>query len=228
MSSPWLNRIADQIIVLRDRISSRRRVEWWTKLRDRFRPPSGAEIRQAATRRRLVLAGLLVLMSVLAVVAWIFLRPAPPITTDAPHRAWFYDLSNGQLFVQMSTQIPPIPAPSGKAAPDGTPGGVRAYVFSCSPCTDVNARFIGWLERYAPDVQRILQNPPPDVEGQPPTDLTAVAARGHFIARPPTAVEGKPPAPIEWVEDDSGEARQLREEANRDCGNGRLPNQCLP
>jgi hypothetical protein len=60
-------------------------------------------------------------------------------------QAWFYDLNTGQKFAAPLNSRAPIEAPSGPH--NGKPGGVRAYVFSCTDCDEES--FIGWLETWA-------------------------------------------------------------------------------
>ncbi|MCX5659769.1 MAG: hypothetical protein NTW19_08620 [Planctomycetota bacterium] len=222
MPPPWINRLADQVFLLRQRWSGRRPREWAFKLPAALRLPTRAELLSPAGRRSMLMLGVFFALIAATVFVYLFTRPAPMITTDTPRPVWFYDLADGKLFVKSSTLVPPIAAPSGKVMPDGSPMGVRAYIFSCGSCTDPQARYIGMLERYSPDVQMILQKPPPDREGEPPTDLTAVAARGHFIAKPDKA------GSVAWHDWASSEGRTILEESNHECSNGQLPSQCLP
>ena len=69
-------------------------------------------------------------------------------------KAWFYDLNTGELFTAKSKLLPPIKAPSGPL-PDGSPAGVRAYVF-CYDDPNGNAPepFIGFLETLTPEAKQ--------------------------------------------------------------------------
>ena len=57
------------------------------------------------------------------------LNPDKPVRPDEPEKVWFYDLNTKELFTAKRSKLPPIKAPSGPL-PDGTPAGVRAYVFN--------------------------------------------------------------------------------------------------
>ena len=58
---------------------------------------------------------------------------------------WYYDLESKKLFKATLGQTPPIDAPSGPNK------GARAYVYSCTDCSDASSRFIGYLEFLTPE-----------------------------------------------------------------------------
>ncbi len=69
--------------------------------------------------------------------------------TDKPSpvkKEWYYDLNTGKLFKSKVGQMTPIKAPSGPLA-DGTPAGVRAYVFIDDRTGE---KVVGFLEKEKP------------------------------------------------------------------------------
>jgi hypothetical protein len=65
-------------------------------------------------------------------------------------KVWYYDLNTGRLFVEGQEQPTQITAPSG-FLPDGSPAGIRAYVFSYVKDPNESQRFIGYLEKKDPN-----------------------------------------------------------------------------
>lgn len=73
----------------------------------------------------------------------------------APGNAYFYDTVTKEYFIDSATKIPPITSPAGNEA-------VRAHFFTCGECTDKTKdeggeRFIGYYEKYTPDVKEKLE-----------------------------------------------------------------------
>lgn len=59
----------------------------------------------------------------------------------------WYDTGTSKLYGQTElSAIPPVKAPSGEE-------GVRAFVFSCTNCSDKSSQFIAYLEKYAPEAR---------------------------------------------------------------------------
>jgi hypothetical protein len=77
--------------------------------------------------------------------------PGAPIVQEY-EKAWYYDLNTGKLFVDKSSLVPPIEAPSGPL-PDGSPAGVRAHVFTFAAEPNESDRFIGFLETTDPNAE---------------------------------------------------------------------------
>ncbi|MBI1368426.1 MAG: hypothetical protein GC162_07195 [Planctomycetes bacterium] len=65
-----------------------------------------------------------------------------------PGKAYFYDVKTKEYFVDSATKIPPIKSAAGNDA-------VRAHFFTCNDCGD-NNRFIGYYEKYEPQVKAKL------------------------------------------------------------------------
>ena len=78
--------------------------------------------------------------------------------TDDSGKAWFYDLNTGKLFIAESDLAAPTQAPSGPL-PDGSPAGVKAYVFSYVNDPNESQRFIGFLEMPDPNIAADKPNP---------------------------------------------------------------------
>ena len=116
-----------------------------------------------------------------------------------PIDVYYYDMSltSGtemeRLFAGKSNEFPPIDAPSHAKTPDGSPTGVRAWVFSCGDCSDKSKWFIGFLETYTKDAKEAMlemtKTPPAATAaaGPPPMPTGAeMMARenGHLISIP--------------------------------------------
>lgn len=100
------------------------------------------------------LAGLAVLGVSFAVIINQNKRPGPP----PPGEAYFYDVVTREYFTDKATLIPPIQSPSGNEA-------IRAHFFTCGECTealhtDGGQRFLGYYEKYAPEVKAKIENNP--------------------------------------------------------------------
>lgn len=81
-------------------------------------------------------------------------RPGPP----PPGEAYFYDTVTKTYFTDKATLIPPITSEAGNEA-------IRAHFFTCGECTDAleadgGQRFLGYYEKYAPDVKAKIENNP--------------------------------------------------------------------
>lgn len=68
-------------------------------------------------------------------------------------KSWYYDLNTGKLFVAKIDLVVPIEAPSGPL-PNGSPAGVRTYVFAYGYKANESERFIGFLERPDPNAEQ--------------------------------------------------------------------------
>lgn len=83
----------------------------------------------------------------LGLALFIVIKTGRPAGYSTPVSVYYYDLNTGELFAALSTEIPPIEAPSGPL-PNGKPAGVRAFVYSCGDCSDPAQRRVAWLEKY--------------------------------------------------------------------------------
>ena len=81
---------------------------------------------------------------------------------DDSTKAWFYDLNTNELFTAKSDLTGPIEVPSGPL-PDGSPAGVKAYVFSYVDDPNESERFIGFLEM--PDPNTAADKPNANLSG---------------------------------------------------------------
>lgn len=124
---------------------------------------------------------------------------------------YYYDLSTGQLFTGPSNQLAPIEAPSGPY--NGKPGGVRAFVFSCTDCDDESTHFIGWLDMYTPEAKEALANPTAEMGAS-----FELYERGHLVKR----VEDET-----WVSANDPEGFRVMEAISQECPGGR-PQPCYP
>jgi len=79
-------------------------------------------------------------------------------STPEPGNAYFYDTVTKEYFTDSATKIPPITSPAGNEA-------VRAHFFTCGECTEATKdeggeRFIGYYEKYTPEVKAKLEESP--------------------------------------------------------------------
>ena len=216
MFDQWLSDLGDRLYLLRDRY-----VQWRGDrgLRDaiadvvrhridRWRSRVG-EYKRAIARdvsKPKLIALVLACFVIVAGLAWIYVQTRPPPSTDAPHRAYFFDLTTGKLFTGMSDRLPPVEVRSGDHV-DGMPAGVRAYVFSCGNCGDEQSRTIGYLETFTPKVRDLVMNRPPDQEGKPPIDLSGDIAKGQWVAKAP-GQSWKPAPPSEPKPSNVGDVKK--------------------
>jgi len=72
-------------------------------------------------------------------------------SANASPKAYFYDASKGELFVADANAIPPI-----RGIDNDEEDGVRAVVVADDPA-DKKSRRIAYLERYAPELKRNME-----------------------------------------------------------------------
>jgi hypothetical protein len=146
----------------------------------------------------------LVLISILSRPA----RPKPQIS----HRAFFYDLNTGKLFVGSAADPGPVEAPSGPL-PGGGPAGVRADVFTYVNDPNENDLVIGYLEK--PDPNFV----PSDDALEKMISARARWAQGKLLRR----VED-----TEWVPADSSRGKWIQQQAAKRDRFGRIPRYYTP
>jgi len=88
----------------------------------------------------------LLILSV-AVFSLFFFRGSD-IPLHASSMAWFYDLNTGDIFPVSAKTLPPVSTSSGPTA-EGTPAGVRAYMFVQRDPNGLGEPFVGYLETRA-------------------------------------------------------------------------------
>ena len=111
-----------------------------------------------------------------AVIAIAQLIPDKPPAHEEPNTAWFCDLNTNQLFEAKSSKLPPIKAPSG-TLPDGSPAGVRAYLFD-SDQPNSTQQSVGLLEKLSPEGKQAQKN------YDPKNHDSKLWATGRFFRRP--------------------------------------------
>jgi hypothetical protein len=143
--------------------------------------------------------------------------------TYKPIDVYYYDMSitsgteMDRLFPGKSNDFPPIEAPSKAKAPDGSPTGVRAWVFSCGDCSDKSKWFIGFLETYTKEAKDAMVEitKPPAAGGAPapppmPTGAEMMAReQGHLISIP---------GEDKWVPYSGPQGLELIQRAQGKCG----------
>ena len=155
-----------------------------------------------------------VLFLLIVIISLLASRPA---ATWEREKAWFFDLNTQQLFVAGSDDVPPIDAPSG-ALTDGQPAGVRAYVFSYVNDPKVSERFIGYLEKFTPEGQKMISTIRKS-KSNVTRDMVRQLNRNRLIRRP---------SDTNWFPADSNDARFIIEQVARVNQPGQMPRDCLP
>jgi hypothetical protein len=121
---------------------------------------------------------------------------------------YFCDLSNGQLFTVPHGVFAPAATPSGAVLADGSPAGVKAFVYSCGSCA--KERHIAYIA-YLPESEL---NKAPAYRNY---------ARG-LVAPAPDPGQGA--ANPTWVSADGDEGQAIISRAGQGCS-GNQPQECL-
>ena len=131
-----------------------------------------------------------------------------------PGRQWFYDPGTRALFAGPADALPPILAPS--QAPDETPMGVAAHVFTCGNC-EPSEWIVLYLEKWTPEaaerVRAVRRGAGISREG-----LQQLSATGRLIKRPGDA---------SWVQFDGEPGRRILALEATLC-DGSPAGRCLP
>lgn len=148
----------------------------------------------------------------------VWAQPKPAAQTPGIRSVYYYDLGNGAIYVAPSNSPTPMVAPTKKPGPNGTEGGVRAYVFACGTCDDPATRFLGYIETIDP-----LSLAPPTLDGEapaaPPPHTRHVLALGRVIA--------KPEPDLRWISPTGEEGLALVYQLKKRCGDQPLRS-CTP
>lgn len=138
---------------------------------------------------------------------------------------WYFDLNTNELFVAPAGQVAPIDAPSGpfksKSGVTNLPAGVRAFVFSCTACSDASRQFIGYLEIYHPNVKK-------RIDALHAGNSISIGATYEQVANstgPPLVAD---PMVLNWVPMSGEEGNQLISSLRSTCADGSPPRQCNP
>lgn len=190
-------------------------------------------LRNLLNRRQAILLPVLlaILFASVGVTVYPYLRRGPRY--EGPATAFYYDLGDGQLFEGPIDRPPPIRPPSGATQSNGSPGGVRAYVFSCGECKDASSRFVGYLLTQTPTETIASANPTiPSLPRpyQPPPAFSPQLALG-FPGDPAgnaTILVANPQDAAVWLDADSPETEALMRKVIARCGEGKVPMECFP
>lgn len=174
---------------------------------------------------------LTILFACVGVTVYPYLRREPRY--KGPATAFYYDLGNGQLFDGPIDQPPPIKPPSGATQSDGSPGGVRAYVFSCGECKDPLSRFVGYLlTQMSAETSESTDSA---IARLPRPYLPAPAFSPQRSLGLPLESDGSgrilvadPQGAVAWLDADSPEAEALMRKVVARCGEGKVPMECFP
>jgi hypothetical protein len=127
-----------------------------------------------ARSNALKLAAVLAMFAVAGLQIWRWMSQDSGIS----ERAYYYDLSEGKLFVGKRGLIPPI-----RGINDATEDGVRAVVVSTNGQPDVaSTRVIAYLETNAPELK--LQLEAAQAAGTPPEISRTSAQSLRLVKRP--------------------------------------------
>jgi hypothetical protein len=119
---------------------------------------------------------------------------------------YFLDLSSGELVTSDSMKSP---------IQVGGQEAVRAHVFSCTSCEDVNSRFIGYLRSFTPDANAAMDIP--DEQREP-----FVIQSGTLVSGYSDEADWQPA----WVQAETGPGMMIQETARAKCGDQFV--ECMP
>lgn len=153
---------------------------------------------------------IITLMVLVGSIAAILMYNRP--TVYEPMEVYYYDLDTNELFEGMSDDIPPVTAPSGGY-------GVRAYVYTCSSCTDPDALFIGYLEMFTREAKEMMNRPTGSTADITPEEEMMLLQQGHLVR----AVEGEG-----WVPESSEAGLMITDAPYEICGEGSMVRPCEP
>lgn len=132
-------------------------------------------------------------------------------------KLYYYDLNKKELFVAVDV-APPIATASGPH--EGQPAGVRAYVYSCTDCKDIQSRFVGYLETLDPEFRAKVDD---------------TQAQGWFLGAIPVNIEGLDEAALvrtekdpNWVAKVTSDGEKIIDSVGLRCGSGQTLIECLP
>jgi hypothetical protein len=157
-------------------------------------------------------AKLLISAVLLALAVVFFVKFSPPHEAQ-DDQTYFYDLKEQKLFVAPRSSIPPIPG-----IKSGEPTGVRAVVISTKGNPkDKSSRQIAYLEKYAPELKRVLEA----VQAGQRTDVPPREARQAWIYVRRLADSA-------WYPVNTPEGEKVMNEWNVPGPDGTLPVVCSP
>ncbi len=171
-------------------------------------------IREKVEKHSAVFTVIAIAVIVLAIAASVRGMRGTTSNSGAPDKTqyFFVDPESGKLSA-FATPISPV-SQSGKEL-------FRAYVYSCSSCSDASSRFVGYIEKLSPErheketQMRIGLTPG---ETLPPSARAQLQALGgQFISAP---------SPVEWVDPASPDAEKIVTALRSQCPGIPLP--CSP
>lgn len=225
----FLKKLGDRLFRVRDRVD---RVadgvdkgevfkSSWTRFREALRlridwkkAHQPTYWRQALLENRIPF-GILSVILIAVTGAFAFRRVTAPPYEFVPGQSWFMDVTDGSLFAAPEELVPPIPTPSNRAAPDGRPAGVRAYIYACDDCEPGLKPL--FLQTTVPASSLV------DLSTAEPADLPPAEALVVLIAKPPASPKAQP----DWKRLDSPEGAVIRASSDSMC-DGKPAIECTP
>jgi len=132
--------------------------------------------------------------------------------------SYFYDISEGALFVAPKSSVPPI-----KGINDDQQDGVRAVVIATDgDCSNPASRKIAYLEMYSPELKKQFESfRNRDENGAEPVQtLSRSQAKAHHFVRLPDESQ--------WVPIRSKRGLEITEGWRQSGANNRQPSVCIP
>lgn len=120
-------------------------------------------------------------------------------TAPPPGEAYFYDVQSKEYFTDKATKIPPIKSSAGNEA-------IRAHFFTCGECTD-EAKFLGYYEKYAPEVKAKIENNPESMH------FYEEVFQGRYYCPP----DADPTDNLSWVAAETPEGFAIAQELQKKC-----------
>lgn len=147
--------------------------------------------------------------AVLAVAAVIVLTQEPERSLRPKVAGYFYyDVESKETFPSKEqAALPPVDAPSGAG------NGVRAYVFSCTDCSDASTRFTGYLVKYSDEFKEKRDKP-----SLSPEEAATLDREGKLVR----AVDDE-----DWVPAFGEDSQRVYDVVKQKCP-GTQADECLP
>lgn len=176
------------------------------------------QIRDWINENQPIVAGVVIVVLILAFARITCELMGGPGYSPITQEFYYYDLNTGELFPVSYKEVPPIPAPSDIENDTGENNGVRAFVFSCTDCSDPSTFKIAYLQRLSDEAKEMHERMK---SGEiPPEEMMMVPEEEYYVARPGDS---------RWVSGMSEQGMRLVESAyTEECPDGEMPEECFP
>ncbi len=162
-------------------------------------------IRDTLERHRTIISIVCVIFMLLGLALGVRWMIGPRVTSPGSFadvgQEFYYVLETKQYFVDSINKVPPFKNDKGQEA-------VRAYYFSCGPCTK-GSRFVGYYEKYSDEVKQRIESG---------AELTSELAGQALVS-----ADGQ-----KWFALDKHESRPITSAARKKCKKDQKLRPCYP